>query len=119
MDMGDTPKFMVSDRDGIYGAWFGKFLSDCYDITLYRTPPRTPNCNAYIERWNRTVREELLDHRIIFGERDLRRLLREYVDYFNQARPHQWVFRVKSTLPRQLIEIWKHWIHHHLPAKQV
>jgi transposase InsO family protein len=89
MDMGDTPKFMVSDRDGIYGAWFGKFLSDCYDITLYRTPPRTPNCNAYIERWNRTVREELLDHRIIFGERDLRRLLREYVDYFNQARPHQ------------------------------
>ena len=50
-----------------------------------------PNCNAYIERWNRTVREELLllDHRIIFGERDLRRLLRECVDYFNQTRPHQ------------------------------
>jgi putative transposase len=68
---------------------FGKFLSDCYDITLYRTPPRMPNCNAYIERCNRTVCEELLDHRIIFGERDLHRLLREYVDYFNQSRPHQ------------------------------
>jgi hypothetical protein len=55
---------MVSDRDGIYGEWFGKFLSDCYDITLYRPPPRMPNFNAYIERWKRTVREELLDHRI-------------------------------------------------------
>jgi len=89
MYLEDYPKFMASDRDGIYGEWFGKFLSDCYGITLYRTPPGTPNCNAYIERWNRTVREELLDHRIIFGERDLRRLLRDYVDYFNQVRPHQ------------------------------
>ncbi len=59
------------------------------DMTLYRSPPRTPNCNAFIERWNRTVREELLDNRIIFGERDLRRLLKEYVEYFNHTRPHQ------------------------------
>jgi putative transposase len=89
MTMDEYPKYVVSDRDGIYGEWFGKFLKDCYDITLYRTPPRMPNCNAFIERWNRTVREELLDHRLIFGERDLRRLLREYVEYFNQSRPHQ------------------------------
>ena len=89
MYLEDYPKFLVSDRDGIYGEWFGKFLSDCYGITLYRTPPGTPNCNAYIARWNRTVREELLDHRIIFVERDLRRLLQEYVDYFNQVRRHQ------------------------------
>ena len=89
MTMYEYPTHMVSDRDGIYGEWFGKFLKDCYDITLYRTPPRMPNCNAFIERWNRTAREELLDHRLIFGERDLRRLLREYVEYFNQNRPHQ------------------------------
>jgi hypothetical protein len=35
------------------------------------------------------VREELLDHRIIFGELGLRYLLKEYVEYFNQNRPHQ------------------------------
>ncbi len=86
MDLEEYPQFMVSDRVGIYGEWFGKLLSDCYGITLYRTPPRTPNCNAFIERWNRKVREELLDFRIIFGERDLRRLLKEYVEYFNQKR---------------------------------
>jgi transposase InsO family protein len=52
-------------------------------------PSYVPNCNAFIERWNRSVREELLDHRIVFGERDLRCLLKEYVEYFNQNRPHQ------------------------------
>jgi hypothetical protein len=62
MDIKDCPKFIVSDRDGIYGEWLGTFLKDCYDITLYRTPPGMPNCNAFIERWNRSVREELLDH---------------------------------------------------------
>ena len=89
MDIKDCPKFIVSDRDGIYGEWLGTFLKDCYDITLYRTPPCMPNCNAFIERWNRSVREELLDHRIFFGERDLRSLLKDYVEYFNQNRPHQ------------------------------
>ncbi len=89
MDIKDYPKFIVSDRDGIYGDWLGAFLKDCYDIRPYRTPPGMPNCNAFIERWNRSVREELLDHRIVFGERDLRKLFMEYVEYFNQKRPHQ------------------------------
>ena len=57
MDIKDYPKFIVSDRDGIYGEWLGTFLKDCYDITLYWTPPCMPNCNAFIERWNRSVRE--------------------------------------------------------------
>ena len=42
MDIKDCPKFIVSDRDGIYGEWLGTFLKDCYDITLYRTPPGMP-----------------------------------------------------------------------------
>ena len=61
-----------------------EFLKECYDITLYRTPPCMPNCNAFIERWNRSVREELLDHRIVFGELGLRCLLNEYVEYAPQ-----------------------------------
>ena len=53
MDIKDCPKLIVSDRDGIYGQWLGTFLKDCYEITLYRTPPGMPNCNAFLERWNR------------------------------------------------------------------
>lgn len=56
MDLEEYRQFMVSDRDDIYGEWFSKFLSDCYGITLNLTPPQTPNCNAFIERWNRTLR---------------------------------------------------------------
>jgi hypothetical protein len=89
MDMGDFPKFLVADQGGIYGEWLGPFLKDCYDITLYRTPSGMANCNAFIERWNRSVREELLEHRIIFGERELRGLTEGDVEYFNENRPHQ------------------------------
>ncbi len=83
------PDFIVSDRDGVFGDWLGTFLQDCYGIRLFRTPARCPNCNAFIERWNRTIREELLDHRIFFGRRDLQRVLNEYVAYYNERRPHQ------------------------------
>jgi hypothetical protein len=89
MDIKDYPEFIVSDRDGIYGEWLGTFLKDSYDITLHRTPPGMSNCNAFIVRQNHSVREELLDHRTLFGERDLRSLLKEYTKYFNQNRPHQ------------------------------
>jgi hypothetical protein len=77
MDINDYPKFIVSDRDGIYGDWLGAILKACYDIRLCRTPPGMPNRNAFIERWNRSVREDLLDHGIVFGKLDLRRLLKE------------------------------------------
>jgi hypothetical protein len=87
MDLEEYRQFMVSDRDDIYGEWFSKFLSDCYGIPLNLTPPRTPNCDAFIERWNRTLHKELLEHRIIFGERDLRSLLKHYIDYFYQNLP--------------------------------
>jgi len=89
MDLENLPNCMVSDRDGVYGEWFGAFLKDSYDMRLYRTPPKCPNCNAFIERWNRTLREELLDHRIVFGRRDLYKLIDEYVHYYHFQRPHQ------------------------------
>ena len=43
----------------------------------------------YAERWVRTVREECLDHLLIFSERQLRHVLTEYAAYYNHARPHQ------------------------------
>ena len=50
---------------------------------------RAPNANAYAERWVRTVRTECLDRLFILSEGQLRRVLRDYVDYYNGARPHQ------------------------------
>ncbi|MGN6757185.1 MAG: integrase core domain-containing protein, partial [Thermomicrobiales bacterium] len=58
-------------------------------MTILRTPHRAPQANAVCERFLGSVRRECLDHVLVFGECHLRRVLREYVAYFNRARPHQ------------------------------
>jgi hypothetical protein len=50
---------------------------------------RTPNANAYAERWVRTVREECLNHLLILNQSHLRRVLKTYTEYYNETRPHQ------------------------------
>lgn len=52
-------------------------------------PYRAPNANAYAERWIRSVREECLDKLLIINQAHLRRVMREYISFFNTARPHQ------------------------------
>jgi transposase InsO family protein len=52
-------------------------------------PARSPNLNAYAERWVRSLKEECLSKVILFGERSLRRALSDYVDHFHAERNHQ------------------------------
>ncbi len=63
---------------------------------MLRTPVRAPRANAVCERFLGSVRRECLDHLLVLGEHHLRRVLREYVAYFNQARPHQ---GIGQTMP--------------------
>ncbi len=53
-----------------------------------RTAYRSPWQNGTAERWIGSARRELLDHVIVFDEPHLRRLLRDYVDYYNADRVH-------------------------------
>ena len=64
------------------------------NVKVLKIPVRAPKANATCERFIGSVRRECLDHVIIFSERHLRRLVREYVDYFNSARPHQGIDRI-------------------------
>lgn len=50
--------------------------------------PRSPWQNGIAERWVQSVRRELLDHVVVMGANHLRRLLTEYVDYYNEDRCH-------------------------------
>ena len=59
-----------------------------FGIDPVRTAYRSPWQNAIAERWVGTCRRELLDHVIVFGERHLRRLLADYVAYYNAERVH-------------------------------
>ena len=52
-------------------------------------PPRSPNLNAYAERWVRSVKEECLARMMLFGEASLRYALRQYLEHFHAERNHQ------------------------------
>jgi len=83
-----TFRHLIHDRDSKYTDVFDTvFTSE--NIHIIRTPIRAPNANAFAERWVRTLREECLDQLLILNEAHLRRVLNEYLEYYNSRRPHQ------------------------------
>ncbi|MEP7285517.1 MAG: integrase core domain-containing protein, partial [Chloroflexota bacterium] len=79
---------LIHDRDTKFTASFDAVF-ESEGIAIVLTPPQAPNANAYAERWIRSVREECLDHLLIFSRRSLNGVLSDYVNYYNRARPHQ------------------------------
>lgn len=84
----EGPRFLIRDNDSKFGAYFNRVTEDRH-IKVLRTPVRAPKANAMCERFIGSVRRECLDHMVILNERHLQRIIGEYVDYFNCARPHQ------------------------------
>src|SRR5580693_871380 len=78
---------LVRDRDKIFGAAFDRRVENL-GLTQHRIAPRSPWQNGFAERWVGTARREVVDHPIVLGEHHLRRILREYVAYYNRDRPH-------------------------------
>jgi transposase InsO family protein len=81
------PRYLVRDRDGIYGDVFIRRLR-AMGIRDRPTAPRSPWQNGYCERLIGSIRQECLDHVVVFGERHLWQLLRSYANYYNQSRTH-------------------------------
>jgi putative transposase len=52
-------------------------------------PANSPNCNAHAERFVKTIRNECLDHMVLFGESHMRHVVREYVAHYISERYHQ------------------------------
>ena len=77
-----APRFMLRDRDGIYGAYFKRRVAGL-GIQQVLTAPRSPWQSPYVERVIGSVRRECLDHVIVLNDRHARRILREYVDYYH------------------------------------
>jgi putative transposase len=91
MDLGEQVarfRFLVRDRAGQYASSFDAVLADA-GIEVVKIPPRCPRANCYAERLVLTVRTELTDRMLIFGERHLRRTLAVYAAHYNARRPHR------------------------------
>jgi transposase InsO family protein len=58
-------------------------------VRVIRTPPRAPNCNAYAERFVRSVKEECLNFIVPLGERHLRKTLHAFAAHYHRERNHQ------------------------------
>jgi len=82
------PQYLIRDNDSKYGPAFAR-VAAATGIMALRTAYRAPRQNAACERLLGSVRRECLDHVLILGEAHLRRVLQEYVTYYNQDRPHQ------------------------------
>ena len=84
----EAPRYLIRDRDGVYGGIFLKRLN-AMGIRDHPTAPRSPWQNPHAERLSGSIRRECLDRIVVTGEAQLRRILRRYADYYNRARTHR------------------------------
>jgi hypothetical protein len=85
---GPRTTVVVCDHDTKLGSRFAAVLKSS-GVRVVRTAIRAPDMNAFAERFVGTLRREVLDHVLILSENHLRRVITEYVRYYNEARPHQ------------------------------
>ena len=95
-----VPRFLLRDRDQIYGEHFRCRVAGM-GIEEVLTAMQSPWQNPYAERLIGSIRRECLDHLIVLGEGQLRRILREYFHYYNEVRPHQSLEK-NSPVPRAI-----------------
>jgi transposase InsO family protein len=83
----EGPRFLIRDRDGIYGEFFRTRVANM-GIEEVLIAPRSPWQNPFVERLIGSIRRECLHHVIVLNERHLKRVLRSYFDYYLNSRTH-------------------------------
>ena len=83
-----SSRYLIHDRDSKFCESFRDTIEGV-GVTPIRLPARSPDLNAFAERWVRSVKEECLSKLIFFGENSLRHALKEYVAHHHHERNHQ------------------------------
>jgi transposase InsO family protein len=97
-DAGRRFRFLIRDRDAKFTASFDAVLASV-GIEAVQTPVASPRANAFAERFVRTLREDCLDHLLVFSRRHLEAVLADYLRHYNRARPHRGL-GLEQPLPR-------------------
>jgi len=82
-----APKYLLRDRDRIYGSVFQNCVKNM-DIIEVKTAPKSPWQNPYVERFIGSIRRDCLDHMIVLNEEHLKRVLADYFGYYHHDRTH-------------------------------
>ena len=93
---------MIHDRDTKLTKQFdGIFTSD--GLEVIKTPYKIPNLNAHCERVIQSIKHEVLDYFVVFGEDHLNHIVSSFVEYYNTVRPHQVLKNVplSGTVPEK------------------
>ena len=106
-------KIVMHDNDCKYSAPFLNVFENA-KIKLHRTAIRSPNTVAFVERFVQTIKQECLDHFIVFGHKHMDVLCREFMDNYHFERPHQGlgnetivgVHSMRAAWNLNLFEIW-------------
>lgn len=80
--------YLIHDRATVFGTTFKRTLKAA-GVRAIKLPPQSPNLNAHLERFNRSIKEECLNHFIICSPEHLEHLVKTYIDHYNSERPHQ------------------------------
>ena len=94
-------RYLIHDRDPLYTDEFLSMLAEA-GIASVKLPPRTPNLNAYAERFVRTIKEDCLDRMILFGEQSLRNSVQQFSAHYHFERNHQGLGN-RIITPHQMI----------------
>src|SRR5262245_15978427 len=81
-------EYLILDRDPLYTAAFRDLLRDS-GVKFLRLPARSPNLNAFAERFVGSVKSECLDRIVPLGDKHLRTAIRAFMDHYHEERPHQ------------------------------
>ena len=96
----EAPRFLIRDRDGIYGVHFRQHVKHM-GIEEVVTAPRSPWQNPYVERLIGSIRRECLNHVIVLNEAHVRRILASYFAYYHESRAHLSLER-NAPVPRRV-----------------
>ena len=81
-------RFLILDRDAKFSSAFRDLLKNA-GTEVVRLPPRSPNLNAFAERFVLSIKDECLNRMIFFGERSLRKATKEFAAHYHAERNHQ------------------------------
>jgi transposase InsO family protein len=87
-DAGTQVKFVLHDRDASFTAAFDAVFQAA-GVRVIRSAVQAPRMNSIMERWIGSCRRELLDRTLVWNQRHLMTVLRDYENFYNTHRPHR------------------------------